>query len=131
QLFTLPPKYKELLKSIGGAIIFENSVKYKPDRPNPLTMADGYNKLDILYGIGSGRDSIQGMIDTYAEELPGSLIPIGGAPGGNVICVDDKSEVFLWDHESLIGDKPWKISSSLDRFMDMLEPDNSSIGNTD
>jgi hypothetical protein len=116
-------RYRELLTTFGGAIMFENGAKFIPDERSPLDGKDGYQSLDILYGLGSGRDSIERYAATYEGEVPPSFVPIGGAPGGNQICMDSHGALHLWDHESNRDEGFWRIAASMDAFLDRLEPD--------
>ncbi len=130
-LLLVSPSYGELLTTIGGAIIFDNGAKYIPDEATPLTRTDGYNSLEVLFGLGNGKHSIRRAAQQYEGQLPPSFVPIGAAPGGNLICVDRTGIVFLWDHESQIGGHAWPVATSLEKFIDQLEPDKSDNGGTD
>jgi hypothetical protein len=59
------------------------------------------------------------------------FVPIGEAPGGNLICVDSAGAVFLWNHESPRDESPCRIAENVDQFLARLEPDESQIGDTD
>jgi hypothetical protein len=122
-LLPMSDRYRELLVRFGGAIMFENGAKFIPDERSPLDGKDGYQSLDILYGLGSGRDSIERYAATYEGEVPPSFVPIGGAPGGNQICMDSQGAIYLWDHESNRDEGFWRIAASMDAFLDRLEPD--------
>lgn len=130
RLFPLPPKFRELLVAVGGALIFDKGAKYQPEEPTPLTKEDGYNSLESLFGLGDGKDSIKRAVAQYEGELPSKLVPIGQAPGGNLICVNASGIVFLWDHESQMEGRAWRVASSLDQFLERLEPDDSKSRTT-
>lgn len=59
---------------------------------------------------------------TRIENIPRGAYPIAWAEGGNYVFVDeDKGDaVFFWDHE--IPDKPVKLASGFDAFLELLEP---------
>ena len=128
----LSDSYRQVLLTFGGAIYFYKIVVFKSDEPSPLNDKDGYQALDILYGLGNGENSIEQKIEQYEGELPPSFAPIGEAPGGNLICMNDAGAVYLWDHESPRGGKEvWRIAESMDDFLGRLKLDNSPPVNTD
>ncbi len=129
-LFPLSPRFREILVEFGGAVVFDNGAKYKPDEATPFTKVDGYNSLEMLYGLGSEKNSITKALLRHKRELPLHFVPIGEAPGGNLLCVNAAGGVFLWDHESERGDGVWQVAASLDHFLEGLEPDESDFGNT-
>ena len=67
----------------------------------------------------------------YLGYLPLTFIPIGEAPGGNLLCIDASGAVYLWGHESRRGEEAWRVASSVDKFVENLEPDASDVGGTD
>jgi hypothetical protein len=105
--------------------MFDNGARLVPDERSPLDGKDGYRSVDILYGLGSGRNSIERYAATYEGEVPPSFVPIGGAPGGNQICMDNQGAIYLWDHESNRDEGFWRIAPSMDAFLDRLEPDDT------
>jgi len=123
--------YRTVLETFEGAIIFANGAKFRTDAPSPLNRKDGSQNLEVLYGPGNGKHSIRYHAERCADELPPRLIPIGETPGGNLVCVDGAGVVYLWDHESMRSEGLWRVASSVDDFLDRLEPDDSGIGNTD
>ena len=131
RLMPLTPRYRQILATFGGAIVFDNGARYRPETRTPLTKPDGHNDLEILYGLGVDPHSLEDALSKYRDELPPSLMPVGEAPGGNLICVNDEGAVFLWDHESDRTEVVWTIARSLDEFVDNLEPSDAPIGTTD
>ena len=123
-------RYREMLMAFGGAVVFDKGAKFTSDVRSPLNHKDGRQSLEVLYGLGSGKHSIEYQAARYENELPTSFVPIGEAPGGNLICVDNGGIVYLWDHESHPDEGLWRVSSSLDAFIGRLEPDDSGIGST-
>ena len=98
-LMPVPDSYREVLTTFGGAIVFDNGARFTTDEPSPLNDKNGYQSLEVIYGLGSGKHSIEHQIARYEGELPPSFVPIGEAPGGNLVCVNGTGTVFLWDHE--------------------------------
>jgi len=131
KVVALPPRFRRLLTTIGGAVVFDKGAKYKPDKPTPMTRSDGSNSLEMLYGIGHGKDSIKKARSQFATQLPVDVVPIGEAPGGNLVCVDEAGTVLLWDHESLVNSPLWRIAGSLDHFLGKLESDESGPNDSD
>ncbi|QDU95706.1 SMI1/KNR4 family protein [Lignipirellula cremea] len=131
QILPMSDSFRELLLAFGGAIWFDNGARFRPQSPNPQTDEDGYNSLDVLYGLGDGEDSIEQRIEQYDGELPESFVAIGEAPGGNQICVGGDGVVYFWDHESLRNDQTWPIAGSVDEFIAMLEIDDEEPGDSD
>ena len=123
--------YREILSAFGRAVVFENGANFTTDEPTPLSDKNGYLSLDLLFGLGDGKNSIHRKTAQYAGELPSSYIPIGESSGGNLVCVDGNGVVNLWDHESQRNEGTWRIAASVDEFLSRLEPDDSGIGSTE
>jgi len=131
QILTVSDSYRDVLLTFGGAIVFGNGAKFTCDEQSPLNDKDGYQSLEVLYGLGNGKNSIEKKAAQYADELPASFVPIGEASGGNLICVDGGGAVHLWDHESQRNEGTWRIATSVDEFLKRLKPDDSGIGSTE
>ncbi|ODA36642.1 hypothetical protein A6X21_15825 [Planctopirus hydrillae] len=127
----MTPNYREILLEFGGAIWFDHGARYKPHTPNPFTKKDGYNNLEILFGLGNDKNSIEQKASQYKDELPPSFVPIGESSGGNLVCVNSDASVHFWDHESQRNEGTWRIAASIDEFLKRLEPDDSGIGSTE
>jgi hypothetical protein len=130
QMVAMSANYRDLLLEFGGAIWFDNGARYRPESPNNLTGSDGYNDLEILFGLGNGENGIERKAAQYAGELPASFVPIGEAAGGNLICMNGEGAVFFWDHESPRHEPTWRIAASIDEFLRRLEPGDSEVGST-
>jgi SMI1-KNR4 cell-wall len=130
-LLRLAPSYRDLLIAVGGGIVFDKGARYVPETVTPFTKADGYNSLELLYGLGNEQYSLTHKILEYNEQLPQFVIPIGEAPGGNLLCVNQSGSVLLWDHESPLDGKLWHVATSLESFIERLEPDESKLGSTE
>lgn len=132
-LMPIPATYQEILTEFRGAVVFEGGARFATDEVSPLNDKDGFQDLEIIFGLGRGKHSILHEMERYEEQLPPSFVPIGGAPGGDLICVDKHGAVYLWDHESNVGEGCWRVSPSVDEFFKKLEPDDSArdVGNPD
>jgi hypothetical protein len=131
QVLPISDSYREMLLTFGGAVVFENGAKFALDEKSPLNDKDGYQSLEVLYGLGNGKNSIEQKAAQYAGELPASFVPIGESSGGNLICVAGDGAVYLWDHEGQRNEGTWRIAASIDEFVNRLEPDDSEIGSTE
>lgn len=131
QIIPMSVSYRETLLGFGGAVIFENGAKFTCDERSPLNGKDGFQRLEVLYGLGNAENSIEEEASRYAGELPASFVPVGESSGGNLVCVDDNGVVHLWDHESQRNERTWRIADSVDEFLKRLEPDDSRIGSTE
>jgi hypothetical protein len=131
RIVPLSPFHRAVLAEIGGAIVFDRGARFTTDESSPLNDKHGYQNLEVLYGPGNGKDSVQCQAARYAGELPPAFVPIGGAPGGNLICVDSAGAMFLWNHESPRDESPTRIAECVDQFLARLEPDESQIGDND
>ena len=89
QLTPLPDSYRELLMRFRGPIVFDNGARFTSDEPSPLNDKNGFQSLELLYGVGGGQYSVEQKIRQYEGELPAGFIPVGEAPSGNLLCVDE------------------------------------------
>ena len=128
--FKIPKLLHEVIASIGGPVFFDNGAIFKPSESCPLCDSDGYLRLGLIFGFGSGKHGIQHQRERYEGEIPESLLPIGDAPGGNLICINSEHQVYLWDHESDRDEEVYLVASSMESFFDSLEPDIGDIGDT-
>lgn len=118
------------LSKFGGAIVFDNGAKFMTDEPSPLNDEHGYQSLEILFGPGDGKYSIEHQTARYAGEVPAAMVPIGEAPGGNLVCVDQDGAVYLWNHQSARDENLCRVAGNLDECLNRLEPDDSELGDT-
>ena len=99
----LPETYLAILQDYRGAVVFERSVAYRPIQRSPFDRKDGTQGFEVLYGLGTGANSVIAALDTYRGRVPASALPIGEAPGGNQICLilsgTKRGQVFFWDHD--------------------------------
>jgi hypothetical protein len=131
QIVPMPLSYREILLEFGGAIIFDNGAKFTCDEHSPLSDKNGYKSLEVLYGLGNSKNSIEQKASQYEGQLPPSFVPIGESSGGNLVCVNGTGSVHLWDHESQQSEGTWRIAASIDEFLKRLEPDDAGIGSTE
>ena len=77
-----------------------------------------------FYGLEDNKFNLCRNIDTYLGFMPHSIIPIAEVPGGNLICIGVKNNVFekiyLWSHENELEAYkmlyPNKIFSEIDKY---------------
>lgn len=131
QVLPLSNSYREMLLTFGGAVVFDNGARFVSDEESPLKDKFGYQSLEVLYGLGNGKNSIEQKAAQYAGELPASFVPIGESSGGNLICVAGDGAVYLWNHEGQRNEGSWRIAASIDEFVNRLESDDSEIGSTE
>jgi len=124
-LFYISTTHRAVLADVGGAIVFDRGARFTMNEPSPLNSKAGYQRLELLYGLGNGKDSLKRNLEVYRDELPPTYVPIGEAPGGNLLSLDGTGCMHLWDHESLRGHPGWKVSDSFDDFFQRLEPEDS------
>ncbi len=123
--------YRALLSEFNGPVVFDKGAKFTSDEPSPLNDSEGYQGLEVLYGLGTGKDTVLGQLARYRDSLPPGVVPVGEAPGGNLVCVDKSGVVLFWDHESPIDGKLWRVAAALDDFINTLTPDDDAVGPTD
>lgn len=132
ELVPVSERYRGALSAFGGAaIVFDKGARFIPDQPSPLNDKQGYQCLEVLYGMGADKNSIEQKAAQYVGELPASFIPIGEASGGNLICVGGDGAVYLWDHESERDEGVWRVAASVDDFLRRLEADSTDLGGTE
>jgi len=136
----LPDAYLAMLRDYRGPIVFDRSVSYRPVQNSPFDRSDGTQGLEVLYGLGDGRDSVIAAQATYGGRVPASTLPIGAAPGGNQICLvltgPRTGAVFFWNHDDerqITGEDEhdfgnmYLIANSLPDFIQSLEADPDSV----
>lgn len=92
-----------LQESSGASIHFGASVYYRPRKPSPWTGRDGLASLEMLFGLTDDKNGLHAQFLQYYDRIPNECVPIGGAPGGNLLCIgvrgSKKGEVYFWDHD--------------------------------
>lgn len=127
----LSDSYRELLLEFGGAVIFEKGAKFQCDERSPLNDKEGFQSLEMLYGLGCSRSSILMEGLERAGQIPDGFVAIGESSGDHLICMDREGAIHLWEHKSSRDEKGWLIANSIDDFLGRLQPDDSATGNTD
>lgn len=81
-------------------------------------IADENGTEPFLYFISiDGKDNFFNIYETYNDQLPLHYYPIALADGGNLICIDDKTEnIYLWIHDD-VQNMPFQI---FDTFEEMI-----------
>ncbi|MGL5680457.1 MAG: SMI1/KNR4 family protein [Plesiomonas shigelloides] len=126
----LAPLHKEILLRFCDSIVFEYGAKYKPIQRTPVDTADGFQGLEILYGL-KGSQNLVAINNIYKGQVPDDFIVIGGSVGGNQICISRSSgDVYFWFHEAEFDDEcMFEISKCIDDFIYGLIPDDNQWSN--
>ena len=119
--FKFPKNYVELLKNFRTSIIFNNGVFYKPLVCSPACNKDGFQNLDILFGLNGKHNLIDENLN-YSEIIPEGYIAIGESDGVDLLLLNSKnSSVYFLDHEAQTYDSMlFKISDNIDNFISNL-----------
>ena len=118
---SLPKELIEILTYFEGAVWFNNEVIFKPDEPSPMDDETGFQSIDFLFGPGSGDYSLEYYYKMYSHQLQEGLVPIGSAPGGNLICIASDGSICYWYHEGSESECVYRIAPSFVDFLNRLE----------
>lgn len=87
-------------------------------------------EFNLNYLLGFSQHSYEDFIDTiktYTNRIDEHLLPIGSIDGGDLLCMDKKTEqIFYWSHEindkGLEGneEKATKIADTINEFLESL-----------
>lgn len=87
-------------------------------------------EFNLNYLLGFSQHSYEDFIDTiktYTNRIDKNLFPIGSIDGGDLLCIDKKTEqIFYWNHEindkGLEGneEKATKIADTINEFLESL-----------
>lgn len=87
-------------------------------------------EFNLNYLLGFSQHSYEDFIDTiktYTNRIDENLFPIGSIDGGDLLCMDKKTEqIFYWNHEindkGLEGneEKATKIADTINEFLESL-----------
>jgi len=118
----LPDYYLDLLTDFNGAIFFEEGVIFEPAEATPMDDKNGLLAIDLLFGL-SGSYGIVAKYKQYGERLPDKLVPIGDAPGGDLICFSPSSNnVIFWMHEAGPSEKTtYTVAKDIKTFLGNLQ----------
>lgn len=125
----LPKSYAEVLVRFGGSVSFGRSVRYRPKVMSPWAREDKSQSCESLFGL-EGKRNIFNQMNTYSGRLPSGTIPIGDAPGGNLVAMDlNTGHIYFWDHEkerTITGQSKndfanmYLIATSFSKFLGLL-----------
>jgi hypothetical protein len=120
--FSIPDPLREILVYFGGAIVFENEVRFRPLQTTGLEDTDGCHGLELLYGVPSNTNGFREKNATYRPQLPDGLVAFAESAGGNLICLERLTvRVIFWHHEATSIEKStFVIAQSVNDFFDGL-----------
>lgn len=123
-------EYVALLDYFNGSIVFNNGAIYRPNIKSPVDSVDGFQSLDILYGLRGNFNLIK-KNRVYREQIPIGLVVIGESIGGNQICIScDDGKIYFWYHEAEMENTTlFEIAASIDDFLLGLLCDDASTSN--
>lgn len=123
--FLFPESLRKILVFLGGAIVFEKRVKFKPKQKTMLEGEDGYHGLELLYGVAKDGNGLREKNLVFQEQLPSGLVAFGESAGGNLVCLEKSTErVMYWHHEAEFNEKSvFEISENFDSFLNALVAD--------
>jgi hypothetical protein len=92
----LPADYRAFL--LSGNV-------YVPEE-NQFSGRDVTGKVAKFLGLSTQRDEdIRSVAESYADRVPGNVLPIALAGGGNLLCLHVLSgAIYFWDHEAEAGE---------------------------
>lgn len=112
--------YRELLLNYKD-LFFDDEISFVPIENTPYTSEDTTQSFDGFFHL-QGDDNLEKQIECYYSRMPKSLIPIGECSGGNLICLEVKTEtfgkVYFWDHENEFEGKKMAGIISLEESID-------------
>lgn len=123
-------KYQSLLKSFNDSIVFDSGAIFKPKKKSPVDTIDGFQSLEMLYGL-QGDSNLINKNKMYNGQVPEGYVVIGESIGGNQICLScEDGKVYFWFHEAEVeGDSLFEIASNIDDFLEGLFNDNAQPSN--
>jgi hypothetical protein len=118
-------EYKELLTDYSGSILFDKGAIYRPKRNSPVDSSNGYQSLEMLYGL-KGDSNLSKRNAMYKDQIPLGYLVIGESVGGNQICISkENGKIYFWFHESETeSESLYEIADSVDVFLHSLVADN-------
>lgn len=119
-----PDEYLSLLKSFDSSIVFEHGAIFKPKQNSPVDNSDGFQSLEMLYGLKGGSNLIK-KNEMYKDQIPKGHVVIGESIGGSQICVSRASgKVYFWFHEAEFeSNSLFEIADNIDDFLTGIERD--------
>ncbi len=137
--YELPSDYKHFVSQYGlshfGQLVAVRAI----EKPNESVSSGSFVTLRSIYGGGTGPFSVKRLLHKrHGEEVPHSLLIIGGDGLGNQIVLDlnsDSGSVYIWDDVAGEGSnertrnlddwrrvKLTKISNSFTGFLEQIVP---------
>jgi hypothetical protein len=118
---SLPADYQEFLLANNAAVPEQNIYK------------KGKLITSVAQFFGMSNDEWRDLVTAntiYGERLPAGFLAIGGAAGGNLICLElESGSIYFWDHEQEAMDNEAPstdnmecLASSLREFLKSLKP---------
>lgn len=113
---------REILIYFGGAIIFDNEIRFKPMQATGLEDTDGCHGLELLYGVPRNANGLREKNFIYRLQLPNGLVAFAESAGGNIIGIEKSTgRVFFWHHEATSTEKStFAIAQNIHDFFDIL-----------
>lgn len=123
--FKLPSELKELYSLFTSSVIFESGAKIKPIQAAPFADNEGYQSVEILYGIDNQNNNILQQNIMYEELQQKGYFIFGASCGGDQLCLGKNDlKVYCWDHESSENEQEfYKVSTNLSSFFNALKAD--------
>ena len=117
----LPESYKHFLET--GNVVTPASNQFQGQG-----MSGSVSKF--LGASSVANDDLAATQVTYTDRLPGHVLPVALAGGGNLVCIYlQNGRVYLWDHEQDAGDgevasfdNMHYVAESFSSFLAALEP---------
>lgn len=110
-------EYRYILANYSSVFLkegYEICSKYS----SPMTDENGTEPF--LYFVPlEGDDNIFYTYEMYREQLPDSYYPVALADGGNIICMNESSAIYIWLHDEL-ENGVYKIFDSLEQMILMI-----------
>lgn len=114
--FSVSNELKYLFSNYGGIFLKEG---YELISYYHSKMADEYGIEPFLYFLSNdSKNNIYTIYKQYKEFLGDNLYPIALAEGQNLICIDNKEQVYLWIHDDNQGVE--KIFDSITQMIELI-----------
>jgi hypothetical protein len=121
---TISGEYASLLEAYNGSIVFDNGAIFRPKQKSPVDSDDGYQSLEMLYGL-QGDSNLLKRNQMYRDQIPSGFVTIGESVGGNQICLSSNNgKVYFWFHEAKTEEESlFEIADSIEIFLKSLKKD--------
>ena len=125
---SLPADYRQFLLTHNGGMPEASVFR--------INYELGEGIVNDFFGLHDGPNyaSLRWHQEISRGRMPDILLPIGGDPGGNLICIslgtEDKGAIYFWEHEfegdegeEPIFDNVYRIADSFSQFLNELTPE--------